>query len=106
MQSHTIEEIAELEKQEYEFLDTLDIKSIYKNCIDDDCYYLQNFAEYIEDKYYKEYLEWQEKNNKKHDEYIFNEIGMNYEFADYLNERYGRYTANEILEPIFTLHFN
>ena len=104
MQSHTIEEIVELEKQEYEFLDTLDIKAIYKNCHDDDCYYLQPFASYIEDKYREDYHKWQKENNKKYDSEIFNVIGNDYEFADYLNQRYGRYTANEVLEPIFTLN--
>ena len=45
------------------------------------------------------------QNNKKYDSEIFNVVGEDYEFADYLNERYGKYTANEVLEPIFTLRF-
>lgn len=105
IKAHTVREIIALEEQEMEFLDTLDIESIYDTCVNRDKYRLYDLATYINETYSQDYIKWQEENYKFHDSEIFSVLGMNWDFADYLNDRYGQNTVVEIAEPEFMLSF-
>ena len=70
-----------LEKSEYDFLDSLDLKQIICENQDKDCYEIR---EIIEDKYEDEYIE----KNTVGDECLFNVISIE-EFITYIYKRYG-----------------
>lgn len=75
----TNSEFESLEKQEYEYLDTIDILSIQK---DNDIENLEELRNILEEDYEDDYLE---KNSN--DDFLFNCINLS-DFAHYLRKRY------------------
>ena len=71
------------QNQEFEFLDTLDLKSLYPDDLG-----VWGFMEWIELNYTEEYHKWQEEHGTIPDEEIFSATD-DMEFAEYLNDRYG-----------------
>ena len=70
-----------LEKSEYGFLDSLDLKQIICENRDKDCYRIMHI---IEDRYEDAYL----KSNTVNDECLFNTINEE-DFITYIHKRYG-----------------
>lgn len=78
----TVVNFNKLQKQEYEFLDTLDLMSI----IDKDTDVYSN-TKRIENLYGEKYQKYLKENSLIPDEFIFNAITTG-EFADYFCKRY------------------
>lgn len=78
-----------LEKSEYDFLDSLDLKQIIYENKDKDCYKIRQI---IEDKYEDEYIE----KNTVGDECLFNTINVE-DFIAYIHKRYGIQFFDETL---------
>ena len=97
----------ELAKDEVEFLDTLDLQECYEeNNYECEKLYgnkLHDFVEYLTYLYNDDYMEWREKNNKTEQE-LFDGLS-DYDFAEYINKRYGYVVCREVTDPIFTVQF-